>query len=487
MLWCNRFEEILVHALDGRQKALKGLGDFGMLPLIALGCCAVVGIGGGDIEGGEHIRLLLSGGLDNTVEQLGELTDQRLAAVSIDTQDGTDEHQGTETTTRGTVGHIDMTVVEQMVEGGALGLFDARHRGVLDTTVEDGNEFVLDMVDEMIAEQALDGTRQVEVGGLIARECQGLLAMEEGNAQGDADAMGGVLHVEDLGLGILEGAGGDDSGVVVVDVLNGRTEGEALAVLAAQGDEGLHHRIGHGDATAGTTPIEVHVQAALTVPRATDKTGHLVGAGLDEHEVVHGTAKVVGISSIATLFSDILGIGIRDGLGQELIGYEILEKATAFPLTLLILLLQVVLNMLGLEVQHHVPMLVPTDDGGLFLHIQSFFLPRQATHLRVISSFPVGYDCWQEQRLAESRDRFSKETSRSGQQRTCRSGRGQMPHEISDSFRKEETLASTSTDNWLQRYKIILIYPILVQKILVAWRAGGQRVTQKAQKAQIIL
>ena len=39
-----------------------------------------------------------------------------------------------------------------------------------------------------------------------------------------------------------------------------------LSILTTQGDERLHHLVGHDDTTLVTTEVEVHVKTLLTVP-----------------------------------------------------------------------------------------------------------------------------------------------------------------------------------------------------------------------------
>ena len=342
-------EEGFVHALEGRHDAGQGGGGGGMLLLIVLGCRTPGGSGCGNIKGGHEIGLLGGRGLGTVAKELRDLGSKAVAALHIHAQGGTDEHQGTETAMGRAVGHADMAVVEQVVEGGCLGTLVAYSIGVLDTTVEDGYQLVLDIIDEMVVEKGLDGARQVKVGGLVARELQRLLATEEGNAQGDADAMGGMLDVEHHRLGILEAALGNDNGIEIVDILDGRTEGKALAVLTTEGDEGCHHLVGHDDATTFATEVEMHVQTAFAIPAAADQTCHLDGTGLDEHKMVHGATKGVDIVSILRLLGQILGILVGDGLGEKLVRHKVLEEAQTFLSALLILLLQVVLYQLRLE------------------------------------------------------------------------------------------------------------------------------------------
>ncbi len=335
-----------------------------MLLLEVLGGGAVVGIGRGDIQGGQEVGLGLGGsdelageeclGLVGSDELAGEecleFGDEGGAALDVEAQGCADEHEGAEATVGRSVGKSDVTVVEQVVEGDGFVTVVTGVMGMLDAAVEDVDELRFDMVDEMFAEECLNGQGQMEVGGLVAGEREGLLAIEEGNAQGDADAGGGMLDVEDLGLGILEGAGGDDDGVVVFDVLDGWSEGEALLVLAAEGDEGLHDAVGHGDAAAGVTEVEMQVEASFEVPGLADEACELVGAALDEHEVAHGAPHVVGFLGVVLLFLEVLGVGVRDGLGEELVGDEILEEAQAFLAALLVLPLQEILYLFGVQV-----------------------------------------------------------------------------------------------------------------------------------------
>lgn len=202
----------------------------------------------------------------------------------------------------------------------------------------------------------------MKVGWLVVMELQQFLAIEEVNTQGDTDTVGGVLDIEDLGLGILEAALGDDNGIEIFDVLERRTEGETLLVLATEGDKGGHHRIGHGDTMTVMTDIAVHMEMTFTVPGTGDETGNLLVAGLDEHEIMHGATQVVTVTSVTFLVGEVLGIRIGNGLGKEHIRNEIFEKTQMLSSAFLVFELELTLDELGFEVDEDIPGLIVAYD-----------------------------------------------------------------------------------------------------------------------------
>ena len=167
--------------------------------------------------------------------------------------------------------------------------------------------------------------------------------------------MGAMLDIEDHGLGVLERAFLDDDGVVGVEIDDGGTEGETLTVLTTGGNELLHLLLGHDDMTAVVVVVEEQLQACLAVPVATDKTGNLTVAGLDEDIATEGATEVVALLSQQGLLGSILGIGIGQGLGKEQIGYEIFEEPEPTAPALFVLPLQHQLDGLGFEMEHHEP------------------------------------------------------------------------------------------------------------------------------------
>ena len=76
------------------------------------------------------------------------------------------------------------------------------------------------------------------------------------------------------------------------------TEGEALAVLDEQGDEGRHLLLRQPDGLTVAGAAVVEVEASAAVPFTVEQTVDLVLGGLDKHEVVEDAAQgvvVVGL------------------------------------------------------------------------------------------------------------------------------------------------------------------------------------------------
>ncbi len=368
-------EEPPVEPGDDGHDAADGATVFAVGLPVCLGGRAAGGSARGDIEGGLDERLVGGGDGGVALQLCRQLCGDVPAALHIEAQGGADKHQRTEAQVGGEVGHADVAVVEDAVQQLLFRLLADGQRRRPQTAVEDGEQRALHIVDEAVVEEALHGAGEVDVveAGILQHEC--LLATEEGQPEGQADAAGGMLHADDLGLGILEGTTLDDDGVAAVDVGDGRSEVEALQALAAEGDELAHLLVGHGDMLAAAGVVEEQVEAALAVPVAVDEADNLAGAGPDEQEAAEGLPQAVGLAGVAGLLLGILRIFVGHGTGQEGVGHEILQQHAAPLPALRVLLLELTLYLLGLEVEHHIPVLLAAEGPCclLLLHTRHIF------------------------------------------------------------------------------------------------------------------
>ena len=266
---------------------------------VLLGGLAVRTLTGGHEEDGSDEGLLVVEGVIGTGERGCELADECRLGLLILTERGAEQHEGLEMGLA--VGGVELQVMEDAVGFEALSVLLPRLTGLAptDAPLQDVEQFALHPFEEIGTEELVGlppGDVDVGVGTLI--EVEGELVVEDGDAQGQLEAVSRLYGLDDLGTVVLEESPPDVYRPLLERVLTVGTEGETLAALGEQGDEGCHLLLVEPDGVsiAGAAVVEVETSAA--VPVTIEQPVNLVPRRADEHKIVEDAAQGVVVVSL---------------------------------------------------------------------------------------------------------------------------------------------------------------------------------------------
>ena len=290
-------------------------------------------------------------------------------AVGVVAQMGGDEHQREEVAAGGVVLDDVVPVVVELVEGG--GVLAVAFLGALAVyaAAEDAEEAVLRVVHDVRVGDGGGGSfegKDVVATNVGQPEQHG--AGKEIDAEGEADTVAGVSHLEHAGLFTAEGGGVEHHLVVLLHAFGVGKYLEAVAEEDARVDELAHHDVVSGDVIAVAVLVVLQAATHVFVPVAGCEGLEFFLVGTDENKLAKGgTYLVVGFHNglAARVGGGIIsGGGVGHTALEELIGDEELEGCLALCHAGGVLFLQPLLHHLGLQMGHHIPQLFLVFGGS---------------------------------------------------------------------------------------------------------------------------
>ena len=251
----------------------------------------------GEEQDGQAEGFLVGGGSHGGVHHAADSWDEGFPGLPVPAQDGAEQHQRLEVAVRG--GVFELQVMQDAVSVELVHVLTAGLVGVAvqDAAAEDAQQVSLERPDELRLEEVLHAAGDFHVGERAVVELHHDLVPEQGNAEGQADAVGSVVHLEDGGLAVLEDAAPDVHRLVGRHLLAVGGEGEALALPDEEEYERPHLLLADLYRRAGLRAVVVQVEPPLAVPVHAGQFCNLPFRGLDEDKAVEAVAQAVVVVS----------------------------------------------------------------------------------------------------------------------------------------------------------------------------------------------
>ena len=367
-MWSLSSSPSQLHLLDEGHDGGKGGGRDGGRPAVVTHKPAVVHALGGKEQHGRAEGLLISGRGIAVTRRSSDGWNEDALHPAVAPKGGAEQQQCPEVVVRG--GVVEPQVMEQAVGVQLLHVIAERSGGVAakDAAAQDAEQVGLEDTNELRLEEVLHPAANLNVGHRAVVQLHHDLAVEQRDAQRQADAVRTVVYLKDGRLVVLEDAAPDEYRLIGREILTVGREREALALLDEEGQQRLHLLMTDPYRGARPRAVVVQVQPTLTVPLTARQLGNLVSRGLDEHEAVQAGARaVVVVRGLLRLQGLLLFLKPfpHTGLDHVQEGDDIEDGLLPPPEALRILELELPVDERGLKMGHDVP--VPGGAGCCFV------------------------------------------------------------------------------------------------------------------------